>query len=322
MTRRLLRRLGARVGTTALVLIGVTVVVFLLLELVPGDPARAILGTQATDEAVAAVRAELGLDKPLPVQYADYIAGLLHGDMGRSYLIRQPVADVLMPRFGNTMILTGAALLVAVGLGVPIGILAAVRQYSLVDRAVMLAAMGGANVPVYWLAIMLVGVFAVGLGWFPTSGMQNLRGGGPGDLLAHLVLPAISASLVSLAVLARLTRSVMVEELSRNHIRTLRAAGIRERSIVWRHALRNSLPQIVNVTGLQVGYLLGGVVFVEVVFAWPGIGYQLYTSISQNDIPVVQGGVLFIALSFVLVNMLADLAGGLLDPRSRRRAAA
>jgi peptide/nickel transport system permease protein len=184
----------------------------------------------------------------------------------------------------------------------------------------MMISLAGASVPVYWFGLLLIGIFAIGLGWLPTSGMYNPRfPGGVGDLSAHLILPAIAAALVPLAVIARMTRSVMIDILQQDYIRTLRASGLATTSVLWRHALRNALPPIVNIIGLQVGYLLGGVVFVEVVFGWPGLGQQLYTSITQRDIPVVQAGVLFIALAFVIINLFADVAVGLLDPRTRRK---
>ena len=272
---------------------------------------------------MAAVRAELGLDKSLPAQFFDYLGGLLQGDLGRSLTINQPVTDIMLPRFANTMILTAAALVLCIVVGVPLGVLAARRQYSVFDRVSMFVALSGASVPVYWFGLLLIGFFSIRLGVLPASGMHNSRfPGGFGDLLEHLVLPAIAAALVPLAVIARMTRSVMVEVLSQDYIRTLNASGLSSRSVLWRHAVRNALPPVVNVIGLQIGYLLGGVVFVEVVFGWPGLGQQLYTSITQRDIPVVQAGVLFIALAFVVVNLVTDSAVGLLDPRTRRKVAA
>lgn len=315
--------IGKRLVSTILVLLGVSLVVFLLLQLVPGDPAVTILGSGATADSVAAVRAELGLDKSLPAQFFDYLGGLLQGDLGRSLTINQPVTDIMLPRFANTMILTAAALVLCIVVGVPLGVLAARRQYSVFDRVSMFVALSGASVPVYWFGLLLIGFFSIRLGVLPASGMHNSRfPGGFGDLLEHLVLPAIAAALVPLAVIARMTRSVMVEVLSQDYIRTLNASGLSSRSVLWRHAVRNALPPIVNVIGLQIGYLLGGVVFVEVVFGWPGLGQQLYTSITQRDIPVVQAGVLFIALAFVVVNLVTDSAVGLLDPRTRRKVAA
>jgi peptide/nickel transport system permease protein len=309
-----------RIVSTVLVLLGVSVVVFLLVQLVPGDPARTILGAGATAESLAAVRVELGLDKPLVLQFTDYVGGLLAGDLGRSLTINAPVTDVILPRFENTIILAGAALLICVAVGVPLGMLAAKKQYSIFDRLAMFVSLTGASMPVYWLALVLIGLFGLQLGWFPTSGMYDSRNpGGFSDLLAHLVLPAVAAALVPLAVVARMTRSVTVDILGQDYIRTLRASGMSEGVILWRHGLRNALPPIVTVVGLQVGYLLGGVIFVEVVFGWPGLGQQLYTSITQRDMPVIQAGVLFIAAVFVLVNLLTDISVGVLDPRSRKK---
>ncbi|MCI2421675.1 ABC transporter permease [Saccharopolyspora sp. K220] len=312
--------LGRRLLSTVLVLLGVSLIVFLLLQLVPGDPARTILGSGATGESVAAVRAELGLDKPLPVQFLDYLGGLLHGDLGRSLTVNKPVTEIMVPRFWNTIILTAAALLLCVVIGVPLGILAARKPNSVFDRVVGFSWLAGASVPVFWFGLVLIGLFSIQLGWFPTSGMYNPRHpGGIEDLLTHLLLPAVAAALVPLAVVARMARSVLLEVLQQDYIRTLRAAGLSEGSVLWRHGLRNALPPIVTVLGLQVGYLLGGVVFVEVVFGWPGLGQQLYTSITQRDLPIVQAGVLFIAAAFVLINLLADIAVGLLDPRTRKK---
>jgi len=314
-----LRPIAGRLASTVLVLLGVSLIVFLLLQLVPGDPARTILGAGATQESVAAVRAELGLDKPLPVQFLEYLQGLVTGDLGRSLTVNQDVATMLLPRFENTLILTGAALLLCLVVGIPLGILAARFQYGLFDRVAMFVTLAGASVPVYWFGLVLIGVFALSLDLLPTSGMYNTRNpGGFPDMLEHLVLPAVAAALVPLAVIARMTRSVFVDVLQQDYIRTLRASGLSETAILWRHGLRNALPPIVNVVGLQIGYLLGGVIFVEVVFGWPGLGQQLYTSITQRDLPVVQAGTLFVALAFVLVNLVADLAVGVLDPRSRR----
>jgi len=317
------RVIGSRLLSTVLVLFGVSLIVFLMLQLVPGDPAVTILGSGATADTVAALRAELGLDRSLPVQFFDYLGGLLQGDLGRSLTINAPVTDIMLARFGNTLILTAAALVLCILIAVPLGVIAAHKQYGIFDRASMVISLAGASVPVYWFGLLLIGAFAITLRWLPTSGMYNPRfPGGLADLLAHLILPAIAAALVPLAVIARMTRSVMIDILQQDYIRTLRDSGLSTNSVLWRHALRNALPPIVNIIGLQVGYLLGGVVFVEVVFGWPGLGQQLYTSITQRDIPVVQAGVLFIALAFVIINLIADVAVSLLDPRTRRKVGA
>lgn len=317
----ILRAIASKTASTLLILFGVVIAVFLLLQLVPGDPARAVLGSGATEDAVTAMRTEMGLDRPMIVQLFAYIWGVLQGDFGRSYTVGQEVTTILGPRFLNTALLTGAALLISVLVGVPLGIIAAYKQNTVFDRLAMFTALTGANVPVYWLGLVLIGIFAIGLGALPSSGMYNSRApGGFGDLLQHIALPAITAALVPLAVIARMTRTVIVDTLQQDYVRTLRASGLSERSILWKHALRNALPPIVNVTGLQVGYLLGGVIFVEVVFGWPGLGQQLYTSITQSDFPVIQAGILFIALAFVIVNLVADISVQLLDPRTRKAA--
>jgi peptide/nickel transport system permease protein len=310
--------LARRAGSMVLVLLGVSVLVFLIMQLVPGDPVRTMLGPTATAESMDAVRAELGLDQPLVQQYLSYLGGLLQGDLNTSLTMAQPVTEIVFPKLGNTIILAGGALVICLAIGIPLGVLAATRQYSLFDRGAMFLSLAGASVPVYWAALVAISVFALKLGWLPTSGMHDVRNpGGSGDLLAHLALPAATAAVVPTAVIARLTRSVMVEALQQDHIRMLRANGVPERQIVWRHALRNALPPIVNIVGLQVGYLLGGVIFIEVVFSWPGLGGQLYSAITANDMPIIQAGVLFIALVFVAVNLVADIVVALLDPRTR-----
>jgi peptide/nickel transport system permease protein len=314
----MIKLVAKRVSSAVLVLFGVTIIVFLLVQLVPGDPARAVLGNGATLEAVEALRTELGLNEPLIIQYANYVFGLLSGDLGSSINLGQPVGEILFPRLENTVILASAALVLAIGIGVPLGLLAARYQYSIFDRVAMSLSLTGASLPVYWAALAAIAIFSLQLDWFPTGGMYNARRpGGLPDLLSHLVLPAIIAASVPLAIIARLTRSVVSDTLNHDYIRVLRASGISEASILWKHAIRNVLPPVVGIIGLQIGYLLGGVIFVEVVFQWPGLGQQLYTSITANDLPIIQAGVLFIALIFVLINLLTDLAVAFLDPRSK-----
>lgn len=314
MTAFLLRRLAS----TVLVLLGVTILVFLIMQMVPSDPARVILGPTARAEAVEALRHQMGLDRPLVVQYLSYLDGLVHGDLGSSLSLSMPVMTLIVPKLMNTVILAFGTLAICVLLGVPLGILAGTRPGSLPDRIAMGASVAGASVPVYWAALVVISVFALDLGWFPTSGMQDVREpGGLPDLLTHLVLPAATTAVVPTAIIARLTRATMIEALQQDSVRMLRASGVPERLIIWRHALRNILPSVVNIIGLQVGYLLGGVIFTEVVFSWPGLGEQLYIAITASDMPVIQAGVLFIAVVFVIVNLLADLAVAMLNPRTR-----
>jgi peptide/nickel transport system permease protein len=310
-----------RLLTTVLVLIGVSILVFLIMQLVPGDPVRTMLGQAATAERVTEVRHQLGLDRPLIVQYLDWVLGVLHGDLGQSLTLSQPVSSILFPKLGNTMILAGGSMLICLAIGVPLGMVAARRQYSVVDRGSMFVALGGASVPVYWAGLVIINIFALKLGWFPTSGMHDTRNpGGFDDVLVHLVLPSIAAAVVPTAVVARMARGSMVEALHADHVQMLRASGVPERLVIWKHTLRNILPPVVNIVGLQAGYLLGGVIFVEVVFNWPGLGGQLYTSITSGDMPMIQAGVLFIALVFVVVNLVTDIAVALLDPRTRKAA--
>lgn len=300
-------------------LLGVTFLVFLTVHLIPGDPAVTLLGTMATAERVAALRAELGLDEPLLVQYLIWLGNLMQGDMGYSISMRgMPVADVILPKYGNTLILTAGALLVCFVGGVAIGTLAGLKQYSWFDKSSMFIAQLGANVPVFWLAIVLMWIFALELRWLPSSGMYSLREGpSVGGILQHLILPAIATATVSLAIIARSTRSNLIDCLNSEFIRTFRAEGIPEWLILGKHVFRNILSSLVNITGLQAGYLLGGAIFVEVVFNWPGLGSQLYNAIVTQDVPMIQAGVLMIAVTFVLINLVTDLAVASLNPKLR-----
>lgn len=298
------------------ILLSVSFLVFLIVYLIPGDPAVKILGQAATPENVAALRNELGLDKPFIVQYGLWLLNMITGDMGTSISMRIPVKDVLVPKMVNTLILTAGSLVICVFGGVLIGFLAGLKQNSWFDRVSMFFAQFGANIPVFWLAIVLMWFFSLKLRWFPSSGMYDLRNEGSFiSLLEHLILPSLATASVSLAVISRMTRSNVIEVLQKDFIKTFRANGIPEWKIISKHVLRNILPSLINITGLQVGYLLGGALFVEVVFSWPGIGSQLYTSITAQDIPMVQAGVLFVALSFVIVNLITDLIVAMLNPK-------
>jgi len=298
------------------VLLGVSLIVFLVLHLAPGDPAEVMLGANANKEDLARLRTQLGLDQPLHVQYVTWISHVARGDLGRSLWMKRPVLGEVLERFKATMLLTGSALLLSTIGGIALGIASATRANSLLDRLSGVASLFGASMPVFWLGIVLMVIFSLWLGWLPASGMYApYGGGGLRDLLSHLILPAVTLAAASVTIIARLTRATMLETLGQDYVRTARAKGLGERKVVWRHALKNALIPIVTVVGVQAGYLLGGAALTETVFAWPGVGTLVVQGILARDMPLVQGGVLVIALSFVLVNLLVDTLYAWLDPR-------
>ena len=298
------------------VLLGISVIVFLIMAMIPGDPALAILGSFATPENTAQLRQDLGLDRPLIEQYSVWLGNLLQGDFGRSYSLNRPVLDEVIERLGPTLLLAGASLILCTILGLAAGVVSAVRQYGWQDKALTLAVLVGLSTPSFWLGLILVLIFSVGLRWFPVSGMYAIYGGGGlTDLLHHLVLPAVTLAVVATGVIARLTRSTMLEVLRQDFVRTASAKGLTERTVILRHALRNALVNIVPIIGIQTGFVLGGAVYIETVFQWPGIGRMLVTAISTRDILLVQGGVLVVAACYVLINLAADLIQHMLDPR-------
>ena len=314
MWRFAARRLLAAVG----VLIGASFLVFLGMRLVPGDPATAILGSRATPEALTALREELGLNRPFYVQYLIWLGKMVRGDFGTSIALSVPVTKVLVPKFWNTVILSLGALAIAVPVGTLVGVLSGYWQLSLFDRAGQVFALFGASIPQFWLALVLVAIFSLELRWFPVSGMYDMRGeGGRFDLLRHLTLPAVATSTIPMAVIARLVRAAVIEVMHQDYVQTARAKGLAERQVVFIHALRNVLPQFINITALQVGFLLSGALFTEVIFSWPGIGQALYNAVVARDVPMVQGAVFITTLVFVLANLAADLTQAALDPKVR-----
>jgi peptide/nickel transport system permease protein len=292
----------------AIVLLNVSLVVFVLVRIVPGDPARLMLGMEASEDAVQAARAQFGFDRPLYVQYAQFVGGALRGDLGQSVRFRRPVGDLLRESFPATLELALAATVIALLLAVPAGIYAAVHRDGVLDRLLMAGALIGQAMPIFWLGIMLITLFSVKLGWLPTSGRGSL---------AQLIMPSVTLSTYVMALLARLTRSNMLDVLREQYVRTARAKGLRETVIVHKHALMSAALPIVTVLGLQVGALLSGAVVTETVFNWPGIGTLALRAIQQRDYPVVQGVVLVSAALFVLINGMVDLAYRYLDPRVR-----
>jgi peptide/nickel transport system permease protein len=298
------------------VLLGISIIVFFIMALIPGDPALAILGSYATPENVAKLREEFGLDKPLLQQYIIWLTNLLQGDFGRSYSLNRPVLDEVLERLGPTLLLAGTSLLLCTILGLIAGIVSAVKQYGWQDKMLTLMVLIGISTPSFWLGLILVLIFSVQLQWFPASGMFAIYGGGDlKDLLQHLVLPAITLAVVATGVIARLTRSNMLEVLRQDYVRTARAKGLSERKVIYKHAFKNALVNIIPVIGIQAGFVLGGAVYIETVFQWPGIGRMLVTAITTRDILLVQGGVLLVAASYVLFNLLADVIQRVLDPR-------
>jgi peptide/nickel transport system permease protein len=296
------------------ILWGVSVVTFVMMRVLPGDAAMALVADTPAD--LERLRTALGLDRPLPVQYGIWVWNVLHGDMGNSIQLRRPVLDVLLPQFLNTLILTAGSMSLAILVGWSVGIISAMRQYSLLDRLTMLITLFGISMPPFWLGLVLIWFFSYHLKWLPGAGMYSIRGDRTvGELLTHLILPAVTTAAVPAAIMARMTRSSMLEVIRQDYIRTIRAKGVPARVVIMKHALKNALPPILNITGLQLGFLLGGAIFTEVIFSWPGIGLQLYSSISARDYPMVQGFVLMTSFCFVLVNLWIDVLTSYVDPR-------
>jgi ABC-type dipeptide/oligopeptide/nickel transport system permease component len=290
------------------VIVGVSIAVFLMIHLMPGDPARILAGIEASEEDISRVRISLGLDDPLPLQYVRFVGRALVGDFGESFRTHKPVMEEVGSRYLNTLLLGAASIFVAILFGGITGIIAAVRKYSIFDNLSMMASLVGVSMPTFYLGLMLMLLFSVYLGWFPLVGKESWR---------HLVLPAVTLGAPSAAVISRMVRSSLLEILDQDYIRTARAKGLQEWIVIGKHALRNAMVAVVTVIGLQFGYLLGGAVVTETVFAWPGIGRLVVQSILARDFPVVQTCVLILATTFVLINLLTDLFYSYLDPRIR-----
>jgi ABC-type dipeptide/oligopeptide/nickel transport system permease component len=303
-----LRFLARRLAMTIPVLLGVATLVFSLIHLIPGDPAQAMLGETAPQEDVDELRRRLGLDRPLLQQYGLFLGGVVRGDLGTSLRTGAPVTGQILERMPATFELAAAAMLVAIGFSIPLGIAAAVWRGTVVDHAAMTLSLTGVSIPNFWLGPLLAIVFAVELGWLPVSGRGTL---------AHLVLPAVSLGAALAAILARMTRATLLEELREPYVLASRARGVSRVRAVMRHAFRNSLIPVVTLIGLQFGAVLTGTVITETIFAWPGIGRLLIQSIGFRDYPLVQGCILLIAITYVGVNLLTDLVYGVLDPRIR-----
>jgi ABC-type dipeptide/oligopeptide/nickel transport system permease component len=318
------------------VLLGVSLLVFVVMHLFAGDPASLMLGQHATRGQVEALRRELGLNDPIYVQFGRFIWQLLHGDLGRSLMTRAPVSAELLARFPATIELALFSLAIASALGVTVGVISAVKRYSIFDYVSMIGALLGVSMPIFWLGLILIIIFAVTLQWLPVAGridigmepvtltrfylLDSLISGNWeafGNALRHLILPGIALAAYSMAIIARMTRSTMLEVIKQDYIRTARAKGLDGRRVIYRHALKNVLIPVVTVIGLQLGLLLGGAFLTETVFSWPGIGSLTINAILAADFPVVQGSVILVAAVFVTVNLVVDLLYAWIDPRIR-----
>jgi peptide/nickel transport system permease protein len=293
------------------VLLGVTFIVFFIMSLTPGDPAAIILGDQASAEALALKRIELGLNDPLLARYATYMGNLLHGNLGTSYKNQISVATQVWDKFPNTAILAIAGIFVALLIGIPVGILSAKKQYTMMDTSSMVLSLIGVSMPNFWLGLLLSLLFALKLGWLPSQGM----GQGFFPLLRSLVLPAITLGTGAAATVVRMTRSSMLEVIRQDYISTARAKGITEKQVTNKHMLKNALIPIVTAVGLQFGQLLGGAMLTETIFSWPGLGRLMVESITSKDIPMVLGSVIFMAVMFSFVNLCVDILYAFIDPR-------
>ncbi|MFP3387526.1 ABC transporter permease [Brevibacillus sp. SIMBA_040] len=310
MLKLILRRLVDLIPT----LLVVATTVFIITRMIPGDPAAVLLGPQASPDEIAKMRESLGLNQPMYLQYIDFLGSLLQGDLGTSLGYHQPVLSLILERFPNTLLLSVCALAIALLIGIPAGIISATKQYSPWDYTVMILSLVGVSMPIFWLGVMLVLYFSVHLGWLPATGMGSLSEGF-GSVITHLVLPSIALSTIPMATFARITRSSMLEVIRQDYIKTARAKGLREFFVVWKHALKNAMTPLLTVMGMQISSMLGGAVLTETIFSWPGMGRLVVDAIENRDFVVVQGTVLFIAVIFVLINLLVDILYTVVNPR-------
>lgn len=288
------------------VIIGVTLIVFMILKIAPGDPVRMILGEMATPEQVQQLTEEMGLDKPLIVQYGKYMFNLIKGDMGISYSTKAPVAEEVFSRFPYTLKLSLVSIVFSILLAIPLGIIAAVKQNTIIDNVSMFIALIGVSMPMFWLALLLMLVFSLKLGWFPVSGANTWD---------SIILPAVALGFMNMALIARTTRSSLLETIRQDYIRTALSKGVPYKTVIKKHAFKNALIPTITVIGLQIGNLLGGAVLAETVFAWPGIGRLMVQAISGRDVPMVLGCIIVFTISISIVNLLVDLLYGFVDPR-------
>ena len=316
------------------VLFGMTLVVFFIIRAIPGDPAQVILGQQATKEAIAALTEKLGLNDPWYIQFVEYVKGLLTGDLGESLRSSTPISEEIWPYLAATLELSLAAMIIAIVIGVNAGIISAWFQNSWFDYIAMVVALIGISIPVFWLGLMEQWLFSLELGWLPSTGRENVRNPVEaisnlylidtllngrwdqfGEVARHLILPSVTLATIPMAIIARITRSSMLEVMRSDYIRTARAKGMRMFWVVYKHSLKNAVIPVLTVIGLQIGLLLGGAILTETIFGWPGIGRYIYEAIGYRDYPVIQSGILIIAAIFILINLVVDLLYVAIDPR-------
>ena len=311
-----MRFLARRLLYSVVVLFGVLVVVFALVHLVPGDPVRLALGTRYSPDSYNALRSASGLDRPIVVQFFSYIGSALRGDLGVSFRNGDPVTVTLLERLPATMSLSAVGIVIALFISVPAGIWAALREGRLSDAIVRIASQFGVSIPDFWMGILLIGLFASTLGWLPTSGYQPLVGN-PAGWLRHVILPGFTVGIVAGAIMTRYIRSAVLDVASMEYVRTARSKGLPPPVVTFRHILRNALIPVLTITGIQLATILGGVIVVEVVFAWPGVGRLTYTAVEARDYPLIQGAVLLIAALVLLINLIVDVLYAVVDPRIR-----
>ncbi len=330
----MLSYIGKRLFQLIPVLLGMTFVVFMMIRAIPGNPAQVILGQQATPEAVAALNAKLGLDQPWYIQFFSYLKGIFTGNLGESMRTRLPVADEIWPYLAATLELALFAMIIAVIIGINAGIISAWFQNSWFDYTAMILALVGVSMPIFWLGLLGQWAFAIELQWLPTTGREQVRDpvsaithlylidamlNGRFDqvweVFKHLILPGLALATIPMAIIARMTRSSMLEVMRSDYIRTARAKGQKMFWVVYKHALKNAIIPVLTIVGLQMGMLLGGAILTETIFAWPGIGRYIYDAINYRDYPVIQSGILVVAFFFVMINLVVDLLYGVIDPR-------
>lgn len=316
LTHPILRFIARRLLYSAVVLLGVLVLVFTLVQLVPGDPVRIALGTRYTPESYEALRAASGMDRPLLAQFFGYLGSALTGDLGVSFRNGEPVTLTLLERLPATVSLGLVGILLALAIALPAGIFSALREGRVSDAIVRVTSQFGVSIPDFWMAILLIALFSTTLGWLPTSGYRSLVED-PTGWLRHIILPAVTVAVVAAAIMTRYVRAAVLEVASMGYVRTARSKGLPPRVVTFRHLVRNALVPILTITGIQLATLLGGVIVVEVVFAWPGLGRLVFNAVAARDYPVIQGAVLLIAALFLLINLLIDMLYAVVDPRIR-----